>query len=1327
VSVRRTLFWAWIAWGAILLLLAVGVLVVRTEWFSELVRVRIIAELERHSGGRIAMGAYSFNWRNLTAELRDLVLRGREAPADPPLFRAASVKVGLRILSVLRREVNIESLVLEKPALHIRIYEDGRTNLPEPEVFRRQDPLEKWLALAVGNFQIHNGWLQVNDQRTPLEAEGEDFLCSLAYDPAGRRQSGKLSFRRLRLTAAGFAPPAFSADASLLLEPRRLVLRRVALSSDASQAEISGTVEDLLRAPRAHLTISSRLALTELLAAARAGDFAAGDLNLKGEFSYLSGAGYDLRGRISSTGLTLGAGRRRISVARLASNLFASPAGIELEHLSALALGGRFNGVIKTDAQGSLLASGQIEKLKLSELTSVSAVPALPWDGLLSGPVSLEGVLRNSRLTVSALSGKLSIDPAETGAPVRGNIELTAHPNSGSVEFGDSYLAGPTTEVRLASRSDRQLSFEIVSRDYQDLAKAVAFARIPLEQLLPAGLSYETARLSGILGGGLESPRASGRLEVSNLNLAGHRLERVTAEYLFSEAGLYIRHLLLQRGSARIEGDLRAELNQWRLEEASAISAELTFKGLPLEELAAEIKSALPAAGTLAGRLRLGGTRGRPQLSGRLEAAAGALYGRRFESLQTVFAYAPGALRIESLEARVAGQGRLHAGGAFRHAPDNWRNGELGFEITAQGVALDLLRPEIKLPEILQARLELQLRGKVSVNDAELRLSALEGKLSAARVLYSDRPAGSLELSVENNSGQLRLAATGEFFGSKLRGTATGRLQGAYPFTGEISFSRITWSRLKTALGEGVLPNLQADIQAGGVIYFSGSALEPASWRARLELPGVEILPPPGIKTAVHGLRSAGVVVLAATRKTVRVVSASFAGPDMSVNITGGMDLSNRQNMVDLRLRGRIDLSFINGLEPGITAAGDSLVEATIRGPWPKPEFYGRLEFKKASLNLSDLPNGLEDASGVILLYRDRAVIEQLRAQTGGGTLTISGYVGFSQRQMTYRLQAKAAQVRVRYPEGVSTTLDAAVNLTGTSSRSLLSGTVTVLRSAVSPGVDLAAALTRTSQPLVTPAATNELLRGMQLDVRIAAAPNARFDTVLTRDVQIEAAMRLRGTPTKPVLLGRVTVNQGEVNFLGTRYTISRGELSFLNPARLEPVLSLDLETRVRGVDVTLSLTGPPDRLSLSYRSDPPLEVQEIIALLAVGRAPSADPAVLARQAQQDQSWQQIGAGSLVGQVLAAPVAGRLQRFFGVSRIKIDPQLTGLGNNPEAQLTLEQQISRDITLTYVTNLAQEQQQLVRVEWNLSRQWSLVAVRDENGLFSLEVQYRRQLR
>jgi translocation and assembly module TamB len=286
---------------------------------------------------------------------------------------------------------------------------------------------------------------------------------------------------------------------------------------------------------------------------------------------------------------------------------------------------------------------------------------------------------------------------------------------------------------------------------------------------------------------------------------------------------------------------------------------------------------------------------------------------------------------------------------------------------------------------------------------------------------------------------------------------------------------------------------------------------------------------------------------------------------------------------------------------------------------------------------------------------------------------------------------------------------------------------VTIQRAALSPNTDLAGLLTRSSQPMITPATQNELLRGMQFDVRVETAPNARFETMLTRDIQAEASMRLRGTPYKPVLLGRMSINQGEVNFLGNRYTISRGDISSLNPVRLEPVLNLDLETRVRGVDVTLNFTGPPDRLNVTYRSDPPLQINEIIALLAVGRAPTSDPTVLARQSERDQNWQQIGASTLIGQALAAPLASRLQRFFGVSRIKIDPKLTGLGNSPEAQLTLEQQVAKDITFTYVTSLAQEQQQLIRVEWNVSRQWSVVAVRQENGLFGIQFQFKKQFK
>ena len=98
-----------------------------------------------------------------------------------------------------------------------------------------------------------------------------------------------------------------------------------------------------------------------------------------------------------------------------------------------------------------------------------------------------------------------------------------------------------------------------------------------------------------------------------------------------------------------------------------------------------------------------------------------------------------------------------------------------------------------------------------------------------------------------------------------------------------------------------------------------------------------------------------------------------------------------------------------------------------------------------------------------------------------------------------------------------------------------------------------------------------------------------------------------------------------------------------------------------------------------------------------------------------------------LGSALTAPVTSRLQRFFGVSRLKIDPQLTGVENIPQARLTLEQQISKDITLTYITNLARTQEQIYRIQWDINKEWSAIAVREENGVFGIDFQYRKRFK
>jgi translocation and assembly module TamB len=97
----------------------------------------------------------------------------------------------------------------------------------------------------------------------------------------------------------------------------------------------------------------------------------------------------------------------------------------------------------------------------------------------------------------------------------------------------------------------------------------------------------------------------------------------------------------------------------------------------------------------------------------------------------------------------------------------------------------------------------------------------------------------------------------------------------------------------------------------------------------------------------------------------------------------------------------------------------------------------------------------------------------------------------------------------------------------------------------------------------------------------------------------------------------------------------------------------------------------------------------------------------------------------LMGQAVASPVAGRLQRLFGVSKLKIDPQVTGQQNTPGATLTLQQQINNKLTFTYVQDVTQSNPQTIRIEWAIDPQWSAIAGRDINGELNVDLFYKKR--
>ena len=95
------------------------------------------------------------------------------------------------------------------------------------------------------------------------------------------------------------------------------------------------------------------------------------------------------------------------------------------------------------------------------------------------------------------------------------------------------------------------------------------------------------------------------------------------------------------------------------------------------------------------------------------------------------------------------------------------------------------------------------------------------------------------------------------------------------------------------------------------------------------------------------------------------------------------------------------------------------------------------------------------------------------------------------------------------------------------------------------------------------PSSTSAFLRNLQLDVQ--ADSNQRHDCNGPAEaVKAEASVRVRGTWQHPILLGSIHLVNGEMTFRGNRYRLSRGDLNFVNPFRLDPVLNIEATTTIR-------------------------------------------------------------------------------------------------------------------------------------------------------------------
>ena len=249
----------------------------------------------------------------------------------------------------------------------------------------------------------------------------------------------------------------------------------------------------------------------------------------------------------------------------------------------------------------------------------------------------------------------------------------------------------------------------------------------------------------------------------------------------------------------------------------------------------------------------------------------------------------------------------------------------------------------------------------------------------------------------------------------------------------------------------------------------------------------------------------------------------------------------------------------------------------------------------------------------------------------------------------------------------------------------------------------------------------------MSLNLRLRADDNFLIENSLGR-FNGRFNLTATGAFASPVLLGDIDLASGDLFFQDRTFRVIHGRLSFVDPLNTEPYLDFRGETYVKDYRVTLNMSGPVSRLKPEFSSSPPLPPEEVLSLLALGESFRR----MSYSYSSDRSTA-LNTASLLTYQIADQAKRRTSGLFSLDRFRIDPYIPeSAPGGIAARITVGKKVSRNVLLIYSTILANssvmagiEESPIFRMEWDISRKFSLVGGRDDRGRLSFDVKYRKR--
>jgi translocation and assembly module TamB len=1295
-------------------LLLAGYFILGSPAFQRYVLAKIEQKARESTGARVEIRNFAFHVSTLTADLEGIVVHGTEASTGRPLLAADRLTVDLQVVSLLRRKLDLREIILRHPVVNLTVAKNGSTNLPHPPRSNRGST--NVFDLGIQHLLLTKGEVYYNDVKTPLDAELHGLSLEVKSRINSSHYDGFLSYRDGWLQFGRLKPLPHALRATFSATPSEVELRQLVLMLGGSTLELEANVRDFSNpeiAGKYQLLVHAQ----NFRALLRNPNIPAGEVRVSGSLRYHYTPEtpmvrtLQLDGRLESPALRVNSPEVRTVVRNVRGEFHFADGILNVPRVHAEALGGRLNAIVTMRN----LESNPVARLQATlEAISLDAAKAgwnngsirrLPLTGQLSGTalVSWTGALANLEAQSRWYLNGALVSPAGGGrnVPLTGEAHVNYARERNRVTLAHTFLQTPQNRIDLNGLASPTMNLRIRAHasELGELQSLVA----ALDTSAARGTARAApvpVRLGGaadgqfLVRGSTSDPSISGSVAGRNLKLANTEWRSLQAQVQARKSGLEIqRGSLVNARQGYVNFDLKVALSNWHYLPSNPVRAQLMSRGLAIAPILRLTGHTYPVSGNLSVDLSLRGSQLSPVGQGSVRLLQARIYGQPMQDLSVRFRGTGDVVR-SSLRAQMP------AGTATAELLFYPGNKAYDLQLNAPHVALDQLQPVVRRNLALRGVLSLKASGRGTLENPQFAAALQVPQLELRETTLSGISA---HLTVANHVANVTLDS--QVAQSFVRSRATINLSGDYHTRATLDTAVIPLEGLLALAG----PTQMGGIQ--GQVELHASAQGPLKDLNSLQAQAV--IPTLQARYEQLSLANRQPIRIRYADSVVTIEPTEFAGTGTDIRIQGRLPL-NGSVPPSLTAVGAVDAQLLRFLQPEAKGSGKLALDVRASRIAGKPSVQGQLRVQDVSFLTPDLPVGLEHLNGVIDIRNNQATITKLTGQAGGGRVSASGTIAF-QPGLPMNVAMRADNVRIRYQDAIRIVASSDLTLQGTSAASTLKGLVTVNSLGFTrPDLDLAQLASQFQTTGYEKPPTQEFASKLKLNINVRSSQQLNLASTQV-DLRGSLNLHIIGTAAEPVITGRSEFRGGDLFLMGKRYRIERGIIEFPNATQTQPVLNVQVTTTINQYNLRLSFTGPLDRLRTSYVSDPPLPTADIINLIARGQT--------TEQAQAAPF--NIGASSLLAEGVASQLSTGIQRLAGFSSFSIDPTLGGNDRNPGARIGFQRRVTKNLFLTFATDVTSAQREIIQGEYQFNRRWSMTVTRDENGGFAIDGKFHKK--